>query len=324
MYLSKQELKSVPFQLLNEEVSAAGKLAIDSELRVSKEAYERMMVRKEKQFAETHEAPDEGALREEFPFIEPDIVALAKTKKDAETIAHEEFLSKHKFISKASWLLPQITAYIATLNITKNEKGLYDPLKFLQDNFTDSWHMGLYRYCTTAKRGSILKDQAKELGTPYCALVPLLLMPFKKMNNIHYSSWDRDHLAKVLDPALGMAISCTTNPKLFSTDTILASRDNGLLIKSGAKAGERRNPISSWKIFGHLDDDIAELPWLSQVMLHQIWCAHPSVRNKYMILDWINLDDVPEPLISTEVMSTTPNPKKITVNNLTSPYPWEL
>ena len=38
----------------------------------------------------------------------------------------------------------------------------------------------------------------------------------------------------------------------------------------------------------------------------QLWVAHPSLRNGYMILDTKNLDNIPEPLTDTEVI-LTPN-----------------
>lgn len=36
-------------------------------------------------------------------------------------------------------------------------------------------------------------------------------------------------------------------------------------------------------------------------MLTQVWVAHPSLRNEYMVLDPVNWDQMPEPLIPTEL-----------------------
>jgi hypothetical protein len=36
-------------------------------------------------------------------------------------------------------------------------------------------------------------------------------------------------------------------------------------------------------------------------MLSQIWVAHPENRTKYMVLDPLNWDRVPPPLIETDI-----------------------
>lgn len=41
-------------------------------------------------------------------------------------------------------------------------------------------------------------------------------------------------------------------------------------------------------------------PWLIKVTVFQIWAAHPSNRNTSLnILDYTNLDNIPDPIISS-------------------------
>jgi hypothetical protein len=46
------------------------------------------------------------------------------------------------------------------------------------------------------------------------------------------------------------------------------------------------------------------VPELAQTMIAQIWCAHPSNRTKYMVLDPKNWDAIPAPLISSDIFGS--------------------
>jgi hypothetical protein len=323
MYI-KQELKSFPFHIIEESIRDAVKAAIAKNEQVEMAIYESMIARKEQEFVDRNEAPDEGAIREAIQYTGLTKETLAKIRAEVSQNVLEAQVEILAIKNKASWLLPQAAAYLSSLRLPTTVEGQVDVIKFLQDTFAnDDWHKGLYRYLTIGKRGSILKDQTKELGRNYCALVPLIMMPFKRYNNIPYSAWPREHLDKVLDKSLLNAVMCQTTPESFTTEQILENRDMGLKIKSGGKVGETRSPISTYKLYGSVSPEFSSLPWLSQVMLHQIWCAHPSIRTENMILNWINLDDIPKPLIDTEVFikPAVVSAKSISYDNK---LPWEL
>jgi hypothetical protein len=320
MFVSKQDLKSFPFQMLHEKVTLAGRRAVENLTSNEEAAYERLIARKEKEWTDTHEYSDEGTLREMYPFSGPSAEVVLEEKQKAEAEEMENQIETLALKNKASWLLPQITAYIAKMSLSRNGSGKIDPSAFVKDNFKDDWHFGLYRYCTYATRGKIVPTQNTEAYRNYSALVPLLLMPFKKFEGIGYSEWDREGLRKLLDFNLAKAVFCGFSSDL-SVDCILENRKHGLLIKSGAKAGQMRSPTSSYKLYGTLDTEVSDLPWLGQVMLTQIWVAHPTIRTELMILDWNDLDRIPDPLIVHEVIPRTEKPVKPVYQF--SDLPWE-
>jgi hypothetical protein len=55
--------------------------------------------------------------------------------------------------------------------------------------------------------------------------------------------------------------------------------------------------------------EFKDTPDLAQVMLTQIWCAHPENRTKYMILCTHAWDHIPAPLISNNIFSKTESNK---------------
>lgn len=321
MFISKQDLKSVPFQVLYEKVTLAGRNAIANLSKNEEAAYERMLARKEREYLDTHEAPDEGELRERYPYTGPS--AEDKAEERAKAVAEEtkEQITKLGLKAKGSWLLPQITAHIAKMSLPRNAEGKIDPLKFLSDNFTDDWHKGLYHYCMAYQRGLIVGQQYTLPFRNYSALVPLLMMPAKKFNGVQYSEWDKEKLKLVVDSQLYKAMTCDIPRGTLSTEEILENRRHGLEIKSGKNVGTSRNPATSFKLYGTATETFSQLPWLVQVMAAQIWVAHPTNRTDVMVLDWENWDNMPASLIVTEILPSTPK-KTTLVGANTHEVPW--
>jgi hypothetical protein len=317
---SKQDLKALPLHIIHEKVSLAGRNAVSMATKMDDLAHERFLERKMKEYNDQHEAPFEGDISEMWPATGTSAEYVAEQKAEAEALAMEEVLTYLGLKNKAGWLLPQMSAYISKMTLPRNEVGKILPKEFLQINFgKDDWHRGLYRLSTLAKRGSLVTGQYKEEGRNYSALVPLLMMPFKKFDGIGYEEWDKPNLNHVLDPNLFDAITC--NAKITLTaDELLENRKHGLLIKSGVKEGQARSPTSTFKLYGHLSEEIRALPWLAQVMVSQIWMAHPSNRTELMILDWNNWDSMPKALIDTDLVLI---PKKKVYQSTTMDLGWE-
>lgn len=321
MFTSKQDLKTVPFQVLYEKAVLAGRTAVDNLSKLEESAYERMIARKELEWLDTHEAPDEGSLREQYPYNGPTAADKASERAAAQAECIKDQIDQMGLKTKASWLLPQIAAYIAKMKLPRNENGKIIPFAFLEENFPDSWHRGLYMYCMTAQRGNIVGSQYTVPFRNYSALVPLLMMPAKKFNGIPYSDWDRESIKSVVDPQLFKAMTCPMPISAFSFDDIVANREHGLRIKSGKDEGQLRNPATTFKLYGSASEDFASLPWLAQVMLTQIWLAHPTNRTDVMILDWENWDNMPGKLIQTELIPDKDEKKKTT--KIDAEVPWE-
>lgn len=317
MFLAKQDIRSIPFHLVHEKVTLASRHVKENTIDKEREVYDKMIARKEAESISMFGEADLKVIRETYPFTPPDI-SFDRTK--AEQTALVEVIETLGLKNKASWFLPQLTSYISKMRLPRNSDGKIDGKNFLTENFgIDDWHKGLYRVCTVHQRGTIVPKQVDDSGRNYSSLVPLLMMPFKKYDDIPYSDWV--NVGSILDLNLRLAMTCDL--KLDMTpEEILESRDLGLVVKTGAKAGTTRAARSTFKLYGNYDERIKSLPWLAQVMATQIWVAHPTVRSKLMILDWLDWDHIPDPLIDIEI-GGIPSRVAAPSSVYTEKLPWE-
>jgi len=181
-------------------------------------------------------------------------------------------------------------------------EGQIDPKATARQIFQDfksSEDRGLWLWTQLDSRSLWLQSQYKDPDRQWCALVPTILYAFKSLHSVNYSRWSRNNLHWVVNKNLCDAM-LSSPPEIDKTE-LLEIRDYGLKVKTGTKAGEVRKPETSYKLWGVHDLRVRELPELAQVMLTQIWCAHPQNRTKYMILDPKNWDEIPPALVDQEV-----------------------
>lgn len=241
----------------------------------------------------------------DFPFKEPPASSYSSLAADARKDAFKAFAENHNFKSQAEWMLPQIAAFISKLPIVRLSDGTIDSVEYRKQFNASAWLKGLYQYCMTPLRGLIMGTQYQKEFANYSSLVPLLLMPHKRYNDVSYSEWGKVGLDKLVDQNLYEAITCNISIDP-SPEELLNYRDVGLRYNSGKNEGSLRSPLSTHKLY-KLPEPYKSIPWLGQVMLFQIWCAHPNNRTELMILDWKDWDSMPQPLIQEEVLIPTKN-----------------
>jgi hypothetical protein len=140
---------------------------------------------------------------------------------------------------------------------------------------------------------------------------------FKRYHNIPYNAWNREELKYIVNPELCKAMLYEPETT-FSKDELLQLRDQGLTWKSGPNVGTLRNPLYTHTLYGLKDTAFVDVPDLAQVMLTQIWCAHPDNRTKYMVLDPLNWDRIPPSLINPAIFVAP------TYLNTSQDLPWDL
>lgn len=233
----------------------------------------------------------------------------------------EELAERHNLRVHNSWMLPQMLAFFGSFEVSRKlgSTDRYDPKLLGKKNIgTDPWKTGIWKVATKLRRSALVKAQNNPQYAGYSALVPLVLAGLKKFQNINYAQWDRDGLEHMVDKGLYEAMTCNVPPDLTVAE-ILEAREIGLTVKSGTKMGTVQNPLSAWKLTGVQNTALAGLPALATTMLAQIWVAHPSLRSKYMVLDPVNWDNIPEPLITSDIAgSNTKAVKHMVVND----NPW--
>jgi len=203
-----------------------------------------------------------------------------------------EVFQLHK---ESEWFLDQLLFQFGGWKLIWGEDDLIDPLQTARHNIKSDFDRGLWQLSCRVPRSKLVQKQISQPN--FSSLVPLILAGVKRYQEVPYSKWSRQGLETVMPRDLYEA--CLSNCSLGSEE-ILAIRATGLEVKSGARAGTSRDPKSSWQMYGIQDTEFGQLPKLAQVMYAQIWVAHPDLRHQDMILDPLDWDLVPEPLIKTE------------------------
>jgi hypothetical protein len=317
-FVAKKELTAFPLDILFHQVFEAGQRVKDSILGDAKKSHDKVVAERIKAIYADRPDSYEGNVEDEYPFIEPDLDYIKDQVSLAKKEAFSAFAEKYDLKGNALWLLPQLTAFIAKMSTCG-----YNPSEYSDSFGIDDFHKGIWTLAKHPLRGDIISKQYSSEVRNYSALVPLLLMPHKKFNNVPYSSWSVDGLNKIVDPNLYDAMSFSRDFIVENTkEEILQIREKGLTVATGKTAGTVRNPISTHKVY-FLSGDLKKLPWLCQVMLFQIWCAHPSNRTNLMILDWKDWDSMPEPLITTQVTAASDLNKTRSTGFVFKPAKWD-
>lgn len=329
--ISSKNFKTIPFDKCQEIYSDAATMALETAESSLDYMYKQQVQEMEKLWADAHESPYEGNFAETVPRPELSIAKKQEIRKKAGNKAIQEiFIVRYKVKESWTWMMPQMMAYIASLTpqITPNTdmtiEGQIDGLEYIKKYFFhgDLWSEGLYRFLMLDARGSYIPQQYKGEGRNYCGLIPLIMYAHKLHNGIPYSAWKRDTVRYVVNDELAQAMVCDL-PQL-TKEEILAIRDQGLYTKTGAKAGETRDPLTQHKLYAIQDTELGHLPEKAQVMITQIWCAHPENRTKYMILDPKQWDAVPSPLIAPTIFKTRESVTHATSTPQRDLMPWEL
>jgi len=241
----------------------------------------------------------------------------------------EDLANELNITAYNSWMLPQILAHYGSWDLVAHE-GRIDSAATARKNMTTPWRVGLWRVCTQLRRGSLVKTQNNPLSVNYCALVPLVLAGLKRYQNVNYQQWDLDADSKLVSKDLLSAMFWSppqnADPAMpyygLGSEELLQLREHGLTVKSGARQGQVQKPTSTWKLTGMKGTILEDAPALATTMLAQIWCAHPSLRTEYMVLDPSNWDSMPEPLIAETVFVEPPKPVKAKAEKAYYDLPW--
>lgn len=248
----------------------------------------------------------------------------------------EDLAKTHYITTMNSWMLPQIAHHYGN-NWTPvlDDAGKICPHLTAKRNITSDWEMGLWRVCTKLKRGSLVRSQINPEFASYSALVPLILMGFKKYRGVMYMQWSIDASCKIIDKNLleAMLYQPSESEQIewglqdgeirygLGSDRLIELRTQGLMVKSGPRKDTFTNPTSAWCLRGMQNTELAKVPKLVGTMLTQIWVAHPSLRTEYMILDPNAWDWMPPPLVSQDIFKH-PDKQSLVTPNDSLDLPW--
>ena len=219
-----------------------------------------------------------------------------QTTSEIETWVKDNNLCNH-----ASWLLPQLVNWFGSWQL------YHDGKTTVAKNCTSNWDRAIYRI-SRVKRSLLIRTQTKL--PQYGQLTPLILLAFKRYQGYSYEQFrELEGLEWLLEPLLYEALVEHDPPRL-TQDRLLQIREQGLVYRTGPKAGQTRNPESTWQLYSIQDTELGEQTKLLQSMLCQIWLAHPKNRRSTMILDPHDWDNMPQPLVDTQVLAQPTITKK--------------
>ena len=263
----------------------------------------------------------EGNASEAIPYPSLTMHQVVEIKQKATTDILEVFCNNNGLKTTGTQLLGLLITYFSSFKLSNMSGEDYDSVTAeasLKAGTTDGLisakafyrqlcatpeGRGLHYFIMYDNKSHYLEKQYTGPGKNFCALVPLVMYAFKLIKGIPYRYWYRNEILGITNPKLAMAMLWDEkiDPKP-PVEEIIKARENGLRVKTGAKAGTVRNPVSTAKLYG--TSCLSDLPEYVQTMYAQIWCAHPENRTKYMILDPSNWDTMPAPLIQAEVLET--------------------
>lgn len=317
--LIKKDMHQFPFHMLTE-AYIVGQKQLEQE---HKAAWAAFILDKELEYVGSNEAPYEGNFNDQYTQSE-----LTLSQRNQAGFAEVELVLDSLVAgSLYTWLMPQVLMYLhQTVQLVKDESGLYDGTKTLKLWVAEDpqRRRGIIYYLTIPKRGTVVKSQSSPEGRDYSALVPLFLSAFKKYRDVPYSAWNPSSLDYVVHETLLQAMLVEPPPDL-STDELLAIRTQGLTTVGGKTAGAMKVARSTYKLTGIQDTPLGPLNAYSNLavtMLCQTWVADPSIRCKLMILDPLDWDSMPPPLVSIDLFNK-PTPVVFNQPTSTQESPWQ-
>ena len=208
--------------------------------------------------------------------------------------AADDFAKLNKLHLK-SWFIPQALARLNELQLSRvNDK--IDAKELLRQIMDYPDKLAIWMLFVFATRGSILASpQTVVTRRDYCTLTPLVMYAFKLYRNVAYSAWDRSTISSVVAPAL---VEAMLFDKVVEVTPEL--QEEALTYKTGAKAGTKELS-TNYKLTLPLSYRQLDMPKLAGYMYLQTWCAHPTIRSSAMILDPLDWDNMPKPLVPVDI-----------------------
>jgi len=300
--LSKNEIRLIPFDEIEEEYQIDFAARKESALEAENKAAQYKL---KDNYVEITELPPEE---------------VEKLRKEANYRVVEAFVDRYNISTKWSWLAHQMLAHIGNKAewLTTEWSDTYAevpnslPVREILGEIigSDKWKLGLYRMMTKVPRSLMMTNQTSPEHLSVCSLVPIYMAAFKKYQNIPFSAWEKEETRFFVEAELYAAMVSPPLPEFVTNEELLSIRDAGLKYTSRGKKdmGQQKShdPRTYHQLTGINDSGIGMLNRYARAMVTQIWCAHPTNRHKYMILDPWNWDSMPTPLVSAKVLHKKP------------------
>ena len=297
----QERLESNKVDMLNILRTASAKKYAKQRANITK-----MMMERNKSSEEGSDGIDE-AIAETFGEYNEEEIVLSKedlklVKEQVLEEVHESFCTRYEISSNLGWLPYQLIAHFGNWTPVKNETGKYSGVNTLKANCTSDYQKGIAMFALGSRSQMFNKGPRTfpQYKSPIAPLVPIILAGFKQNQEIQYGDWDPTAIPLMVDKDLADAMLCGIDTSDWDDFELLKLRKTA----NTDKNGKVYSVATSAKVNGLGTSLVKDLPRLAKFMALQTWCAHPSNRTRYMVLDHNNWDTLPEALISSELVSS--------------------
>ena len=225
---------------------------------------------------------------------------LALVKEQVLEEVHESFCTRYEISNNLGWLPYQLIAHFGNWTPVKNDTGKYSGVNTLKANCTSDYQKGIAMFALGSRSAMFAKGPRTypQYKSPIAPLVPIILAGFKQNQEIPYSAWDPTAIPLMVDKDLAEAMTCGFDNDWDALELLKLRKSSNT-----DKNGKVYSAATSAKVNGLGTSILKDLPRLAKFMALQTWCAHPSNRTRYMVLDYSDWDAMPEPIVASELIS---------------------
>jgi hypothetical protein len=237
-------------------------------------------------FNNSEDTRTEGQKRDEMP-------------NEVSLVLNNLKIKSKNFIEHITGVLGQIKPIMDTLNNVNVNKTLaknnFRNITFKDVNYSDDDIVIYIRFLKLMNWSDFNADSQSKPGE-FNSGVPLLLYAQRLYNSVPYSAWQS--VSKVSIPTLlGKPFAEMPSPSEVELEyPITKLRVQMVTGKLGQMP--HQYPYTSRKFNKTTNIEFNALPAFLKMMLGQIWIFNSQLRNKNMILDWNNWDNIPESMDS--------------------------
>lgn len=190
--------------------------------------------------------------------------------------------------------IDEVIERFATIPLVYNENNKISAIQTfnqLKEADEELFYLLLFMSAYPRRAGIILD------GERYCSLVPPLMSAHKEFHDVMYEDWDKKD--KGISLAVGLTLWHDIKNYLVpikDLDNKLADlRKPNMFVKSGTNKGNPKNLLSNaWANMRYGEGKWIPGKSLTLCIKGQFWKANVKARNKYMILDTTNWDNIPK------------------------------
>lgn len=210
-------------------------------------------------------------------------------------------IKENKIYGALHGLLPDILLMLSKEKLIYNNRKLVSSEKTFK-HLSNSQIKALVSFLHNEPRSALLSGTAKA-NTRFCTLVPLFMSAHKEYNGVNYEDWDKTD--PYIEVALGHKLWTDIEPYIKGYGFIDVKRKRALALKD---TRGREVAKDAWPHHTITLDNGTKLKGgnLARHMIFQTWMANVEHRNKYMILDPVDWDKIPEPFDEVFVPESEP------------------